>query len=357
MGNNIEVEINELMEKIAIKKAQMLPPFLTEETSPEKIQKIAGEILELSKECEKKLELAKKINKQKELTLKETLAKKYDLNTYTREELHNLLSTAKDEIEAWVKCNKEIEEKENFIVSKKKNIKDKQNERDYVGLRVIWLAITVLWLPVIRMINTKNGLSEFYNDFLLLPTNLKFFVGGITFLPIFFAIRGLLRVPKKRLARKKSIEIFQVNLQKAKANLSILKEKQEAIKNNVQAIYYIPDDYCSSFALSKMLKYLQNREATTWERCTDLFSKKNNEIRKTPAPNRQFGASGGVVSWDTSQDFGSSAPDRALPIPPPDAKLLKRYVPYAQCGAIGKRERQRKRQEVEIKEWSKIFYR
>ena len=42
------------------------------------------------------------------------------------------------------------------------------------------------------------------------------------------------------------------------------------------------------------------------------------------AHNRQFGASGGAVSWDTSQDFGSFAPVRALPIPPPDAKLLKR---------------------------------
>ena len=43
------------------------------------------------------------------------------------------------------------------------------------------------------------------------------------------------------------------------------------------------------------------------------------------AHNRQFGASGGVVSCDTSQEFGSSAPVQALPIPPPVAKLLKRY--------------------------------
>ena len=53
---------------------------------------------------------------------------------------------------------------------------------------------------------------------------------------------------------------------------------------------------------------------------------KNEEIHiKSPADNRQFGASGGVASWDTSQDFGSSPPVRALPIPPPAAKLLKRY--------------------------------
>ena len=44
-----------------------------------------------------------------------------------------------------------------------------------------------------------------------------------------------------------------------------------------------------------------------------------------PSPNRQFGASGGVASWDTSQDFGSSPPVRAFAIPPPAAKLLKRY--------------------------------
>jgi len=47
----------------------------------------------------------------------------------------------------------------------------------------------------------------------------------------------------------------------------------------------------------------------------------------TPSHNRQFGASGGVASWDTSQEFGSSPPVRALPIPPPAAKLLKRCAP------------------------------
>ena len=49
-----------------------------------------------------------------------------------------------------------------------------------------------------------------------------------------------------------------------------------------------------------------------------------NENNNGRSPNRQFGASGGVASCDTSQEFGSSPPVRALPIPPPDAKLLKR---------------------------------
>jgi len=57
-----------------------------------------------------------------------------------------------------------------------------------------------------------------------------------------------------------------------------------------------------------------------------VLSKKQRmkDVEKMPAANRQFGASGGVVSWDTSQDFGSSPPVRTLPIPPPVAKLLKR---------------------------------
>jgi len=45
-----------------------------------------------------------------------------------------------------------------------------------------------------------------------------------------------------------------------------------------------------------------------------------------PAPNRQFGASGGVASWDTSQDFGSLAPVRAFTDAPACPKLLKRYL-------------------------------
>jgi len=45
---------------------------------------------------------------------------------------------------------------------------------------------------------------------------------------------------------------------------------------------------------------------------------------KTPAANSQFGASGGVVSCDTLQEFGSLPPVQSLPLPSPVANLLKR---------------------------------
>jgi len=45
-----------------------------------------------------------------------------------------------------------------------------------------------------------------------------------------------------------------------------------------------------------------------------------------PAANEQFGASGGVVSSDTEQVTASFALVRALPIPPPAAKLPPRCV-------------------------------
>ena len=94
-----------------------------------------------------------------------------------------MLSTAKSEIEAWTNCNKKIEDEESFIASKKKNINEKQNETDNVGWRIIWLATTILWLPVIYMIDTKNGLSgffdefqKFYNEFSTLQEGLKVFI-------------------------------------------------------------------------------------------------------------------------------------------------------------------------------------
>ena len=59
-----------------------------------------------------------------------------------------------------------------------------------------------------------------------------------------------------------------------------------------------------------------------------MISRLTNFYRQTkmPADNEGFGVRRGVVSWDTSQDFGGSPPVRTLPIPPPDAKLLKRWL-------------------------------
>ena len=45
---------------------------------------------------------------------------------------------------------------------------------------------------------------------------------------------------------------------------------------------------------------------------------------KKPAANEQFGASGGTDSYDTEQVTASFALVRALPMPPPAAKLPPR---------------------------------
>jgi len=49
---------------------------------------------------------------------------------------------------------------------------------------------------------------------------------------------------------------------------------------------------------------------------------------KSPAPNEQFGASGGADSSDTEQVTSSFALVRTSPIPPPAAKLPPRCVPF-----------------------------
>ena len=45
-----------------------------------------------------------------------------------------------------------------------------------------------------------------------------------------------------------------------------------------------------------------------------------------PAHNKGFGVRRGVVSWDTSQDFGSLAPVRAFAKPRPNAKPQTRWA-------------------------------
>ena len=55
---------------------------------------------------------------------------------------------------------------------------------------------------------------------------------------------------------------------------------------------------------------------------------------KMPAANVQFGASGGVVSSDTEQVTSSFALVRALPMPPPAAKLLPRCGQVRQCTVV-----------------------
>ena len=52
-----------------------------------------------------------------------------------------------------------------------------------------------------------------------------------------------------------------------------------------------------------------------------------------PADNEGFGVRRGVVSWDTSQDFGSSPPVRAFVKPRPHAKPQTRYM-YAGNNAV-----------------------
>jgi len=66
--------------------------------------------------------------------------------------------------------------------------------------------------------------------------------------------------------------------------------------------------------------------------------------KKTPACNEQFGASGGADSSDTEQVTASFALVRALPIPPPAAKLPPRCAqpPDSAAGTVQRKFETRK---------------
>jgi len=93
---------------------------------------------------------------------------------------------------------------------------------------------------------------------------------------------------------------------------------------HIKILAYIQFGFATGIRKDKYLNYFDNLVTYSENFDTVLFP----DGLQSRTHNRQFGASGGVVSWDTSQEFGSFPPVRALPIPPPAAKLLKRYLSF-----------------------------
>jgi len=223
----------------------------------------------------------------------------YDVSKASRDELQFILSSAKDEIEFFEqrsknveRYSKEIEETQNFIAIRKILLKRKQNETDSIGFRVILLAITVLWAPILYLFvrDDKYVLSEKYNEFLMLSTELKIFLGILVLLLIFLAIRGLWRIPKFRLDRIKTIKDVEIILQDAERKLPVLKkakeEEEEQAKNGLKEVKKIPPDYCDYYILTEMLQYINKGRASNWERVTDLYEEA--EYRRLMLENSQL---------------------------------------------------------------------
>ena len=170
----------------------------------------------------------------------------YDLRTITHDKLHFLLSTAKDEIDKWTRCREEIENCENVIKKGKKRISQLGKPRTLMINVYSFLILIILF-----------GVWAFYEnkeEYLM-----------ITF-PMLIPIILLF------LFRYKSIDI-QKEIEKREEELPHLIQKEEEAKNEFKALLFIPHKYRNEYAMTTMFEYVRDKEASNWERVTDLYKK------------------------------------------------------------------------------------
>ena len=159
----------------------------------------------------------------------------YDLNTITRDQLLLLLSTAKDEMVKYVRCRKRLEEYE-------------ENCREANRYVIIFFVVVgILFIGLVGWV-----LSLFFTIVLafLIPTVVVIAICALAIIS-----------PKEDLKIMDESEVL----------LQDLRVKESEAKNELKAVLLIPDDYCYEYALTKMLKFVENKRASSWKRVTDLY--------------------------------------------------------------------------------------
>ena len=170
--------------------------------------------------------------------IRDSTMNNYDLSTITSDNLLLLLKTAKNEMLRFIPCRDAVVECEKRIEANKSVINDKKIYGcGFVLLLLIGVAIFLY--------------ITFDNPIIL------GIVGIVTLLTIILNAMGVNKAKRELLEDE--------------AKLLNLKKKEDDAINEFKALLFIPNKYCSIDALTKMLEYLEDKEASNWERVTDLY--------------------------------------------------------------------------------------
>jgi hypothetical protein len=180
----------------------------------------------------------------------------FDLSNCTRDGLHLVLSTAKDELAKYNDCHEKVENCKKRIEEEKKKEKDGGYTRlgcTYTfGALVFIFAFALLSMYVEQH---KDGAS-------LIGMAI---VGVVVLLFLFYIYRRTILNLKRAEAQA------QIEITKYESQLPDLQKEEVIALDALKAAWIIPEDYRYLNAVSKMLKYVENKEASTWERVTDLY--------------------------------------------------------------------------------------
>jgi len=190
----------------------------------------------------------------------------FDLRDVTRDRLESFLSTAKKELTTYINC-KEAIAKKNANIAELKKINKRLHSKSRAKNLFIFAAIFLLFNIIVHVIfkDSNNEIQQ------ILPPPL-FILGYMLLVPAtIFIIAGLIQISNNRRFYNRNINTAPIALQNSISELSELEAVKEKIINDFTAIPFIPEKYCNEGALTTMLEYIKDKEASNWERCTDLY--------------------------------------------------------------------------------------
>jgi len=169
----------------------------------------------------------------------------YDLLTIKREQLHFLLNTAKDEIAKYNRCCREMElcainptGEDGFTI--------------VIKICCAYIAFAIIWFLVFAIIVLcTGGDAPISNASVIISTIISVLIS------IFLGWQRRANKVKNREKNKERLQDLQ-------------KEKEEAI-NEFKATLFIPDDYRYEYALTTMLKFINNKRACNWKEVVNLY--------------------------------------------------------------------------------------
>jgi len=171
-----------------------------------------------------------------------------DLSTFTRDNLRSLLSKAKDEWKKYNNCKEKIERCEMRIEENKKKL----NEKIGVGCGIAMSCGFVLFGILVVAVTPKDNRIDLLG--VLIPIGL-FGIGVI--------YGTVLKIKTDKEARG--------NIEKEEVQLPNLQKNVKKALSEFDKVYEIPEDFCYEYALTKMLRYIDNYEAHSWKEVTARY--------------------------------------------------------------------------------------
>ena len=207
-----------------------------------------------------------------------------DLSTMTRDQLHEMLSPARDEIVKYVCYRDERKSCENYIENERSVYK--KAKQSSICLTII---LSTLFSPaIIAQVN-------------LVLNNSSYRILTIIILLVFYIafIRWFFKSRKQK--HQKKIEEYESELSKFK------KREEDAFGKFYEIIepYKFPRDYWYEYAITQMLKFVENKRADNWKEVTSLYEEHFHRMKMEE--NAQIAAEQAIMQTEISQQTRNAA--------------------------------------------------